>query len=103
MVIPPLLADIDRIISALKLAGLPKPYLENLSLLVKNGVHGNIIDLVKLPGVGRKRASALIDRGIKTPQDILKNPKVSENILGPKVFIGVKRAIESPGEVILTF
>jgi helicase len=101
--VPPIIKDIERIISGLKLSGLPKPYLENLALMIKNGVQGNVLDLVALPGIGRKRALSLSEMGIKTPLDIIKNDKVARNILGPKLFMQVKDHIENPGKIVLKF
>ena len=103
VMVPPIIKDIERIISGLKLSGLPKPYLENLALMIKNGVQGNVLDLVALPGIGRKRALSLSEMGIKTPLDIIKNDKVARNILGPKLFMQVKDHIENPGKIVLKF
>lgn len=103
VVIPPIIKDIERVISGLKLSRVPKPYLENLSLMIKNGVQENVLSLVSLPGIGRKRALSLFEFGIKSPQDILKKEKVARNVLTPKIFAQVKRQIENPGEVILKF
>ena len=103
VIIPPIIKDIDRLLSGLKVAGLDKSYLDMLSLLIKNGVHPQVIDLISLKGVGRKRALSLYEKGIQTQQDILDNPKLASNILGAKTYKQVEAEISTPGKVFLNF
>ena len=58
-------------------------YLEKLYLRVRDGVREELIELVKVPGIGRKRARLLFDAGIKKPEDIVMNPQKVKALLGP--------------------
>lgn len=101
VIVPPYIADVERWTSGLKIAGLNKPYLENLELKLKNGVQEDLIDLVSLHGVGRKRALELSRLGIKSKEDIKANQRKAQNILPPKLFKDVLAQIE--GKTILRF
>lgn len=103
VIVPPIIKDIDRLLSGLKVAGMDKSYLDMLSLLIKNGVHPQVIDLISLKGVGRKRAFSLYEKGITSQQDILDNPKLASNILGAKTYRQVEAEISAPGKTYLNF
>lgn len=103
VIVPPVVKDIDRTTSAMKIAGLHRSYLDSLSLMIKNGIHSQVIDLVSTPGIGRKRAMSLYNRGIKSQQDILNNPSICKNVLGGKVFKQVEEKISSPNTVFLNY
>jgi len=88
------LADVERICAALRIAGLNKEYTEVLEMMLKSGVPAKLIDLVRLPGIGRKRAESLWKMGICTREDILAKQKVAQNVLGKATFLKVMDAIE---------
>lgn len=93
--------DIDRIISALKIAGLDKVYLDNLALMLKNGVQSQYLELITIPGIGRKRAERLWKSGIRTKNDLIENEKVAKNVLGPKLWYEATSFIKDPNKIIL--
>jgi helicase len=103
MIVPMIVRDFDRIASALKLAGVNKNYVESLSLMMKYGIREDLIDLVKVKGIGRKRAMALFQKGIKTPKEVTQNQQIAINILGRKLFEDVKKSVFSPGTFVLRF
>ena len=88
------IADIERWCTALKIAGLDKDFCDTLEIMLRNGVSSKMIELVRLPGIGRKRAENLYKLGIRTKKDILANEKVARNALGKATFEKVKDAIE---------
>lgn len=98
--IPALIADIDRWTSALKIAGLAKSYTDNLEHMLKSGATEDMIELVSLRGIGRKRAKDLQKLGIRTKEDIKNNPK-AKNALSEKLYQSVLSEIE--GKVVLNF
>ena len=103
-IIMPYISDIERWMSALAIAGGNKEYLKSLTLMIVNGVPELLLDLVGIPRVGRKRAMGLYKLGIKTPDDILNNPRKAANILGKKTFAAVKGHIETPeGKILIAF
>lgn len=96
--------DIDRTISVLKLIdsrvgkyvksakkcegfGWDQEEWDSLLLRLKYGIKENLIDLVKIPGIGKKFAEKLYDNGIKTKKDFF-NPSKKENV---SELIGSKR------------
>jgi helicase len=76
---------------------------ESLSLMMKYGIREDLIDLVKVKGIGRKRAMALFQKGIKTPKEVTQNQQIAINILGRKLFEDVKKSVFSPGTFVLRF
>ena len=102
VVIPPFVKDAERWMAALAIAGVNKPYLKSLGIMVANGVQEYLIDLVELRGIGRKRALDLYHKGIKTKQDILDN-HIAKNILGNKTYLNVINQINPDGKVYFTF
>lgn len=67
--------------------------LYTLNLRVKDGVKEELLDLVKIQGVGRKRARILYNHGIKKPEDVVMNVEKVKSLLGQK--IGEKIAKEA--------
>jgi len=67
--------------------------LEILNKRVKDGVKEDLIPLVQISGVGRKRARLLYNNKITTPEDIVMNPEKVKALLGQK--IGEKIAKEA--------
>lgn len=62
-----------------------KEILENLHQRVKDGIKPELIDLAKVPGIGRVRARMLYQHDIKRPEDIVLNPEKVKQILGPNL------------------
>ncbi|AWR96408.1 DEAD/DEAH box helicase [Acidianus sulfidivorans JP7] len=56
-----------------------------LNLRVKDGIKEELIDLVKVPGIGRKRARLLYENNIKKPEDIVMNVDKVKSLLGSKL------------------
>ena len=59
--------------------------LEKLHERVKDGVKEELVELVKIPGVGRVRARLLYNHGIKKPEDVVMNPERVKALLGPNL------------------
>lgn len=57
----------------------------NISVRIKYGVKEELLDLVKLYGIGRVRARKLFNAGIKNREDLVKNRELAEKIVGQKV------------------
>jgi helicase len=94
--------DSGRIFSALILAGAKKDYISSIQLMVTHGVQRYLIDLVKVPGIGRKRAFSLYQHGIEKPEQIVDN-NVARNILGEKTYMNVVNQIQPDGKVFFSF
>ncbi len=56
-----------------------------LNKRVKDGVKEELIPLVQIPGVGRKRARLLYNNGIKKPEDVVMNLEKVKALLGQKL------------------
>ncbi|ARM74888.1 ATP-dependent DNA helicase Hel308 [Acidianus manzaensis] len=56
-----------------------------LNLRVKDGIKEELIDLVKVPGIGRKRARLLFENNIKKPEDIIMNVDKVKSLLGSRL------------------
>ena len=69
-----------------------KDVLEELHQRVKDGVKPELIELVKVPGIGRVRARLLYQHGIKRPEDIVLNPEKVKQLLGPNLGEKIVRA-----------
>ncbi|NJD98340.1 hypothetical protein E3E26_00770 [Thermococcus sp. LS1] len=69
-------------------------YLRDLHLRLRHGVREELLELVRLPNIGRKRARALYNAGFRTTEDIMR-AKVSELLavegIGLKVVEGLFR------------
>ncbi|BCU67693.1 DEAD/DEAH box helicase [Sulfolobales archaeon HS-7] len=70
--------------------------LEVLALRVAEGVNEELIPLVKIKNVGRKRARILYHYGIRTSEDIVKKQEIVKKILGEKVG---EKIIESASQI----
>lgn len=102
-IIPPFVADIERLISALSICGIDKSYLNDLHLHIVNGVQRNLLELVSLKGIGRKYALALSKQNIFTKKDILEKKQVAFNVLGKSLMQKVLDQIENAGKIILRY
>ena len=98
--------DFERVLSGLKIAGpaSQRDYYDVLGMMVLNGVPWNLIELIKIRGIGRKKALNLGRYGIKKVKDLVdeKNEVVVKNILKPKLYKDVI-SIYREGKVILQF
>ena len=61
-----------------------REFFTNLSLRIAYGVRPELIDLCKVPNVGKVRAERLYAAGIRKPADMLKNPHAVKKILNMK-------------------
>ncbi|ASJ07598.1 ATP-dependent DNA helicase [Thermococcus pacificus] len=79
-------------------------YLRDLHLRLRHGVREELLELVRLPNIGRKRARALYNAGFRTPEDIMR-AKVKDLLevegIGIKVVEGLFKhfGVEMPGKV----
>jgi replicative superfamily II helicase len=82
--------DFDRLASVLNMLDAmaakwnKRDFFNNLSLRIAYGVRPELIDLCKVPNVGKVRAERLYSAGIRKPADMLKNPHVVKKILNMK-------------------
>ncbi len=60
-------------------------YLKKLHLRVAEGVREELLELVAVKGIGRKRARLLYESGIKRPEDIVLNPDKVVSLFGPNL------------------
>ena len=69
-------------------------YLRNLHLRLRHGIREELLELVRLPNIGRKRARALYNAGFRTVDDIVK-AKPAELLkvegIGLKILEGIYR------------
>lgn len=61
-----------------------KDFFKDLELRVAYGVKSELVDLCKIPNIGRVRAERLYAAGFKKPIDLLKNPQLVRKILNMK-------------------
>ncbi|MEM0164538.1 MAG: ATP-dependent DNA helicase Hel308 [Saccharolobus sp.] len=59
--------------------------LKILNMRVKDGIKVELVELVQISGIGRKRARLLYNNGIKSLGDIVMDPEKVKNILGQKL------------------
>lgn len=82
--------DFDRLASVLNMLDSmaakwnKREFFNNLSLRIAYGVRPELIDLCKVPNVGKVRAERLYAAGIRKPADMLKNPQAVKKILNMK-------------------
>ncbi|WP_048150245.1 ATP-dependent DNA helicase [Palaeococcus ferrophilus] len=77
-------------------------FLQELRLRVKHGVREELLPLVKLPMVGRKRARALYNAGFRTPEEIAKaKPAQLLKVegIGPGILKEIYRALNVEVEI----
>ncbi len=79
-------------------------YLRDLHLRLRHGVREELLELVRLPNIGRKRARALYNAGFRTQEDIMR-AKVKDLLevegIGIKVVEGLFKhfGVEMPGKI----
>lgn len=82
--------DFDRLVNVLNLLDSiaakwnKKQFFSELSLRVAYGVRPELVDLCKLPNIGKVRAEKLYSAGVRKPIDIIKNIKSVQRILNMK-------------------
>jgi len=86
------LIEIYRLYSNLQL-----DYLRRLHVRVRNGVREELLELVQLPGIGRKRARALYNAGFRSVNDVAR-AKVADLLsvegIGLRIVENIKKALE---------
>lgn len=61
-----------------------KDFFRDLELRVAYGVRPELVDLCKIPNIGRVRAERLYSAGFKKPADLLRDPQLARKILNMK-------------------
>ncbi len=56
-----------------------------LNKRVSDGVKEELLDLVRVPGVGRKRGRLLYENGLRKPEDLIMDPGKVKSLLGDKI------------------
>lgn len=78
--------DIERTITGIKWAlavrGIKNREVDIVQLRVRYGVPAELIELVKVKGLGSKRAKTLYGAGVKGPRDILNHKEKVKNLFG---------------------
>ncbi len=64
-----------------------------LRIRMKYGVKRELLELISLKGIGRKRARKLFNAGIKNLHDFLTNEKTCKELIGEKTFERVKKSL----------
>ncbi len=59
--------------------------LRKLNMRVKDGVKEELVELVQIPGIGRKRARQLWNEGIRSLADVVMEPEKIKRVLGDKI------------------
>ena len=97
-------SDIERVMAGLRMSGIDKEYVKALELMVLYGVPYDMIDVVSVHGIGRKKALRLAGHAITTKKELVssKNRGLVEPILGKKTYQQVV-AIEKDGKVLLVW
>lgn len=82
--------DFDRLVAVLNMLDSmaakwnKKEYFENVSLRISYGVRPELIELCKIPNIGKVRAEKLYAAGIKRPRDLLNNFHIAKRLLNMK-------------------
>jgi len=66
---------------------------KKLRVRMQYGVKEELLPLIFLKGIGRKRARKLFDASIKSPQDLLKEEEKAKKLIGEKTFERVKKTL----------
>ncbi|EZQ11109.1 DEAD/DEAH box helicase [Candidatus Acidianus copahuensis] len=56
--------------------------LRKLNMRIKDGVKEELLEIIKIPGIGRKRGRLLFTNNIRKPEDVVMNPEKVKNLLG---------------------
>lgn len=82
--------DFDRLTSVLNMLDSMaakwnrQDFFKNLSLRVMYGVRPELIDLCRVPNIGKVRAERLYAAGVRKPSDMVKNPQIVKKVLNMK-------------------
>jgi helicase len=82
--------DVERLMAVLNMLDSmaakwnKKEFFNNVYLRVVYGVRPELIDLCKIPNIGKVRAEKLYAAGIRRPADLLKNPHMVKRLLNMK-------------------
>ena len=60
------------------------PFFRDLSMRIAYGVSSELVDLCRIPNVGKVRAERLFAAGFRRPSDLLKNPQMVRKVLNMK-------------------
>lgn len=103
VIVPPFVMDSERWIAALAIAGVNKNYLNDVQLMITNGCDETMLEIVSLPGIGRKRAQVLKSLGITTKKQMLEREDVVSNVLGRNLAQTIIAKIRNPNAIIVPF
>ena len=75
-----------------------RDFFNSVSLRVAYGVRPELIDLCKVPSIGKVRAERLYAAGIRKPAEMLKNPQLVKKLLNMKddKVVEILKSIKSP-------
>jgi len=75
-----------------------RDFFNGVSLRVAYGVKPELIDLCKVPNIGKVRAERLYAAGVRKPADMLKNPQLVKRLLNMKdeKVVEILKSIKSP-------
>jgi helicase len=75
-----------------------KDFFNGVALRIAYGVKPELIDLCKVPNIGKVRAERLYAAGLRKPADMLKNPQLVKRLLNMKddKVIEILKSIKSP-------
>lgn len=82
--------DFDRLASVLNLLDSMaakwnrSAFFKDMSLRISYGVRAELVELCRLPNIGKARAEKLFAAGLRTPRDLLKNPTLARGVLNMK-------------------
>lgn len=97
-------SSLARVASSMKKHSLAY-ILDALSLRIEHGVREDALELIKLEGIGRMRARALIRAGIRSLDDLAKAPVkylVSLQGFGKRIVINIKEQLYKMGYKVVT-
>jgi hypothetical protein len=103
VMVPRLTRDLQRWLSALNIAGLPKTYVKLLDVMFSYGVPDDMSELVSIYGLGRKKALALFEHNILTLEQAMAQPVLTKNLVGKSVFQKIESKFRDPEAIILNF
>jgi helicase len=103
VMVPRLTRDLQRWLSALNIAGLPKTYVKLLDAMFSYGVPDDMSELVSIYGLGRKKALALFEHNILTLEQAMAQPVLTKNLVGKSVFQKIESKFRDPEAIILNF
>ena len=83
--------DIERTVDTIKTVGKltgkydpGEEFWDILAIRIQTGASREMVPLIKLDGIGAKRAKKLIEAGIRTPKDLLEKEELVKELIGKK-------------------